>query len=123
MPPVSAAPQSNGLIDSHESRLQRLEVSVNDLSVQVGKMDTKQDFYHELQKQQSEQILEKIEDLARAEEKHERHIERIEDNKEGFRWLEMLPVKFIRKHAISIVAALVGVIGHKGWQLLWELLK
>jgi hypothetical protein len=110
MPPAVA---SNGLVDSHEARLLRVEDSLTDLSVKVSRVETKQDVYHQ-------NILDKIEDLSRAEEKVERQLEKKEKGVFGELW----PLsKFIRKYFLHICMAVAGAVGHKGWQLIWDLLK
>lgn len=120
MPNTAAA----SILDAHEDRLQRVEQGITGLSIKVTELGIKQDFHHQIQQEQNQRILEKIDGLSEKEERHEKHLEKMEhtgEKKSG--WLELVPVKFFRKYFIHICVALVGAIGHKGWQMLWELLK
>lgn len=120
---MPASPAS--LLDAHEDRLQRVETGIAGLSVKVAEIGMKQDFHHQIQQEQNARILEKIEDLGRAEEKNERHLSKLENSKdEKSPWGELWPPwRFVRKYFLHICMALAGAMGHKGWQMVWELLK
>lgn len=114
-------PAGNGLapqLEAHEDRLQRVEAGVADLRVKVAEVSIKQDLYHQASEEQTCRIVSKIDGLSKAEEKLERKHEH-EDKEEPW-WMELLPVKLVRKYIFHILAVAGGAIGHKGLVALLE---